>query len=190
MSHTTEKIIDYLDSHPELYSGKKVIDAGGGYGGFLNHLQNASFRVLVDIDLNKLKQAEYDVRVLADINYLPFKDDTFDLGLFTEVFEHLETPKKAVEELYRTCKKIFLTTANNSLARRIFWKIRGKKPLSSIDHVREYSVKEVVDHFEGFTLKDKKPIGFIIMKPYFLRHLEISTATSCKMLLVLGRTSD
>lgn len=41
----------------------------------------------------------------VDMQNLPYKDNSFDLVISDQVIEHLENPKKAIEESYRVLKK-------------------------------------------------------------------------------------
>lgn len=53
------------------------------------------------------------VDVVGDAHALPFEDKTFERVLCTEVLEHLHTPERALEEIYRVLKPggmLILTT--------------------------------------------------------------------------------
>lgn len=50
---------------------------------------------------------------LADIYKLPYRDNSFDLLVCTEVLEHLENPKKALSELRRVSAKYILLSVPN-----------------------------------------------------------------------------
>ena len=57
------------------------------------------------------------INVLADVEFLPFKSDVFDLVYSQNVLEHLPNPLNALREKNRVCKKtgkIILTTDNAS----------------------------------------------------------------------------
>ena len=49
----------------------------------------------------------------GDIYKLPFKDNSFDLVVCTEVLEHLDNPRKAYKELIRVCRKYILLSVPN-----------------------------------------------------------------------------
>ncbi len=49
----------------------------------------------------------------GDIYKLPYKDNSFDLVVCTEVLEHLENPKKAYKELLRVSRKYVLMSVPN-----------------------------------------------------------------------------
>jgi SAM-dependent methyltransferase len=73
-----------------------VHDIGGGAGPQnRKHYQNY---VLVDVD------ASYRPDVVADIQALPFADNSLEAVLCFDVLEHVERPWLAVAELHRTMK--------------------------------------------------------------------------------------
>ncbi len=173
-----------------MYRDKVVLDAGGGLGGLIYSLNGLRLKVLLDIDKSKLKKSKVVNRIAADIDHLPFISDLFDLATFVEVLEHLKHPQKTIVELGRTCKVVLITTPNNSLFRRLLWKIRGKK-FSSPDHIREYSPREIKVFFKhaGFDLIKFKGIGFVVMNPKWIPFhvLELIPYFSSKVLMVFVR---
>lgn len=189
-----EKICGYLE-RKQLCHSKVLLDAGGKDGLIVERFSCAKERVVVDISRQWLKESSSDLKIVADLNWLPFKSNVFDLAIFSEVLEHLENPISAVKELARTCKSVVMTTPNNTILRRVFWIIRRKGDLSSSGHVREFSPKEVSYMFRdaGFKLAEFKGIGFIIERPRLmsklLRHLDVipySAPLSSKMLMLFN----
>lgn len=101
-------------------SPKTVLDAGCGEGFTLNKLM-----------LNQIGQSiegvEYTKEAIAfgkklfpkanikhgSIYDLPYKDNSFDLVVCTEVLEHLEDPKKAMSEIARVSKKYVVLSVPN-----------------------------------------------------------------------------
>jgi len=97
-----------------------VLDAGCGEGFTLNKLNKEKIGI-------SYKGIEYDPEavltantlypelniVQGDIMKLPFKNNSFDLVVCTEVLEHLENPKKAYRELLRVSRKYVLLTVPN-----------------------------------------------------------------------------
>jgi ubiquinone/menaquinone biosynthesis C-methylase UbiE len=72
----------------------------------------------LDITLQNLRIAKESINakskvdfILADINYLPFYELSFDIVLCSEVLEHLYEPAKALRELSRVFRKTLLLTA-------------------------------------------------------------------------------
>lgn len=63
---------------------------------------------------------------LGNICNLPYKTDSFDLVLSTEVLEHLETPQKALLEIIRVSKKYVILSVPNEPFFRLANFLRGK----------------------------------------------------------------
>ena len=94
----------------------QVLDAGIGTGAmsaaFANKYSDAIVLTGVDVSADMLKQAEQRLdqshlskRFLqADVNSLPFADNTFDVVLVAHVVEHMADPKQALAELHRVMK--------------------------------------------------------------------------------------
>jgi len=88
-----------------IAEGKFILDAGGGRP-FQKHM--AKYKELFkDADyvvLDKNGKPDGGV-VLGDIHNLPFDDEYFDGIICKSVLEHVESPEKAVSEIYRVLKK-------------------------------------------------------------------------------------
>lgn len=97
-----------------------VLDAGCGEGFTLDKLKKEKIG-------KTYKGIEFDPQAVliantlypkievkqGDIMKLPYKSNSFDLVVCTEVLEHLENPKKAYRELLRVSKKYVLITVPN-----------------------------------------------------------------------------
>lgn len=104
-----------------LPEGARILDAGAGEGRYrmyCDHLQYVS----QDFgeydgsgDGSALQTGEWnieEVHLICDICKIPEPDESFDAILCTEVFEHLPSPIKAIEEFSRLLKpggKLILT---------------------------------------------------------------------------------
>ena len=74
--------------------GKKALDVGCREGYQSEFLKKKGYSV-TSIDIEK----KYKLCKIVDVNKkLPFKDGTFDLIWCSEVIEHLESPKKSLNE--------------------------------------------------------------------------------------------
>ena len=92
---------------PYIKASNSVMDFGCGQGSLLSVLTEV-FRVsnLSGCDISnklcenaRIKVPSADIRV-ADLEDLPFNDDSIDCGFATEVLEHMETPVKALKEIH------------------------------------------------------------------------------------------
>lgn len=90
---------------------KQGLDAGCGEGHMLGYLHDQGvLGRLTAIDINSehlsfaSKQFPYFDYQIADLCNLPFPNDTFDVVMSTEVFEHLPNPGQAMMEFKRIAK--------------------------------------------------------------------------------------
>ena len=95
-----------IDAFLQKYATKvKTLDLGGGDGPYRRYFPNST---RVDIEQTT------GVDVVADAHNLAmFDEGEFECVLLTEVLEHLHTPEKAIQEMYRVLRpggKIILTT--------------------------------------------------------------------------------
>lgn len=82
---------------------QKILDVGGGrpFQKMLsNHGELLKGREYMTLDIDPGTKPT----VVGDAHQMPFKDAEFDAVLHIYVFEHLHTPKKAADEIYRVLK--------------------------------------------------------------------------------------
>lgn len=101
-------------------SVSSVLDAGCGEGFTLNRLYEEGIgKKLEGIDFSeeaiKLGKKQFSFLTLkqGDIYDLPYKKDSFDAVLCTEVLEHLDDPQKAVKEVLRVSGKYAIFSVPN-----------------------------------------------------------------------------
>ena len=103
---------DELDNIPCT----KILDVGCGDGALLNYFCNLNtFDTYVGIDFSrkKIKTAKDNVMnsifnvhfIVADLQYLPFREEVFHFVVLVDVLEHLIEPKKEIADLYRVTKR-------------------------------------------------------------------------------------
>lgn len=97
-----------------------VLDVGCGEGFTLKILKGKGIgRVHQGIDYSKKaieigKKDNPELKLqVGDIYNLKFKDNSFDLVVSTEVFEHLDEPEKALSEIKRVSRKYILLSVPN-----------------------------------------------------------------------------
>lgn len=87
--------------------GNKILDAGCGTGLILRKLPKGT--IGIDINPRNIKKAKKHAPLakimLADIEKLPFKKETFSTIISTEVIEHQPDPIPTINELRRVLKK-------------------------------------------------------------------------------------
>lgn len=107
----------------------------------------------------------------GDIYKLPYKDDSFDVIICTEVLEHLEDPKSALLELKRVSKKHVILSVPNEPHFTISRILRGKNILKlgahpeHIQHWSEGKFKEFVSSsMDVVSVKTPLPWTMVIAK--------------------------
>ena len=106
-----------VDQMIRKYSKGYSLDAGCGSGSYLSSFNGTV--VGVDIRSKILQQAKKRKRiylVLCSITHLPFKNQTFNFILFSEVIEHFVDcdAKQALREIERTSKGVILVDTPNT----------------------------------------------------------------------------
>lgn len=125
-----------------------ILDIGCGNGEKIDYLMEIdTTENVIGIDIQKdiLKCKQY--RVCGDAQYLPFKSNTFDSIICSEVLEHMPCPEICIKEIRRILKKsgsVFFSTPvlniNFSYLVPIFRKIAGIK-LEKGEHIHIFSTK-------------------------------------------------
>ncbi len=152
----------------ELPPGSWVLDAGCGSG---RHLSRA-FRFrdvhVVGIDMSgkdagtanrtldcMIHEAEdgggIKLLSVSDITRLPFKDESFDVVICSEVLEHIPDHLKAVSELIRVLKagKSLVVSVPRYLPERICWALSHDYHNEKGGHIRIFKKKELIDILES-----------------------------------------
>jgi len=127
-----KKIVEELG----IQTSHKVLEIGSGLGLLGKEIKNLVSPDLsycgVDILFDSAKKSKGAVNpIVADALALPFPDNIFDFAISTDVFEHLDDPQKAVQEVYRILKpggRAFLVIADPSEGR--FSNVTNHRPRS------------------------------------------------------------
>ena len=98
---------------------KKLLDAGSGTGWFSKEAAQRGAKVFsLDVGENILAQVAKKCeteRIAGSVLDIPFADNYFDTVISTEVIEHTNNPKRAIQEMHRVLKKngvLVLTVPN------------------------------------------------------------------------------
>ena len=99
---------------------RKILDAGCGEGFILkklhdlkigNHLEGID-AVMEAVKIGNKLHPFLNIKK-GDIYNLPYKDNSFDLVICTEVFEHLDDPQKALSDILRVSSRYLLLSVPN-----------------------------------------------------------------------------
>ncbi|MBI2420885.1 MAG: class I SAM-dependent methyltransferase [Candidatus Levybacteria bacterium] len=153
-----------------------VLDVGCGEGFTMKRLKKAKIGKTIegleylDKAIEIGKKLHPDLKITqGDIYKLPYKANSFDLVICTEVLEHLEYPKKALRELVRISKKYVLLSVPNEPWFRLGNFLRGKNLSrwgNDMEHIQHWST----DSFAKFVnikgvkiIEKKRPLPWTII---------------------------
>jgi|Deesub1362A_J573_1020465.scaffolds.fasta_scaffold01197_9 ubiquinone/menaquinone biosynthesis C-methylase UbiE len=120
------------------FRDKVVLDIGCNTGVFTFEIANLGARIFgIDISLKAIRRArEYSARLncdvpffVADMDFLPFQDNRFDIVIITATLDHIKDPTTAIGEIRRVLKpggKVFVdvtyrySLVNLKIIRKIF----------------------------------------------------------------------
>lgn len=109
-----------------------ILDAGSGEGFTLNQIKKNKIGKSyqgVDISGEAVKLANKNFPsfniVNGDIYKLPYKDNSFDLVICSEVLEHLKEPEKALKEIIRVSNKNIVISVPHEPLFRLSRMLRG-----------------------------------------------------------------
>ena len=147
---------------------ESILDVGCGEGFTLNRLRINGIGKRLEgieyldsaIELGKINNPEIKI-TKGDIYRLPFKDNSFEVVMCTEVLEHLEEPERALKELIRVSKKYLVVSVPNEPFFMFAQLVRGKnwsRLGNDIEHINHWT------HF-GF-IKFVKKQNVKVLKVY------------------------
>lgn len=140
----------------ELTDARSILDAGCGEGFVSSRLRDK--RVTgVDISRGALSVAQKNgpgvSLACGDIYRMPFRSNSFDLVMATEVLEHLKEPEKAMIEVGRLSKRYCLFSVPNEPYFRAMDLLRGKN-ISRLGNDQEHINNWTKRDFLGFVSKN------------------------------------
>jgi ubiquinone/menaquinone biosynthesis C-methylase UbiE len=138
--HEHDEIKDGIVRELKNKKVTSVFDLGCGYGFLMSKLNRACRKITIvggDISTFQVENAKsrnvQGSLVVCCGEYIPFKENTFDCVVCSEVIEHTVDPKATLQEMERVVKYggyLCVTTDNpHSVYRRIVKHFRGIKPL-------------------------------------------------------------
>jgi len=155
-----ENIFNSFKKYIHGIESGKMLDVGCAFGLMLEKFPKSFDKFGIDV-------SEYAIQVakekFPDDKFfaceaekdLPFPEDYFDIVLCNDVFEHLESPGKAIKNIHRVMKKgglLLATTPNLNLFRKTFLKSIDKNEY----HISMYRHRDMLGELEkaGFKIVD------------------------------------
>lgn len=182
-AETLDIMCDYLSRR----TPKKVLDLGTGNGwmAILLKICLPRHRVIAsDVEIGekvRMRLEALGIEIADNGSFkqgrgLPFDNDSFDVCLFLEVFEHIiEDPRYVLGELFRLLRRdglLFFTTPNLAHVYNRVRLVMGRQPqfyLTGVGHgsgrprghFREWTMEELLELFgdSGFRVVDKRYVG-------------------------------
>lgn len=177
--HQKPIVFDFLGEVSRL----RILDVGCGAGMYtLELVRKGSIVAALDLKtdfIRLLKKSEPRLQVvLADAQYLPFKNEAFDKILCSEVLEHLEDDVRGIDEIARCSKQggsaiisVPSTTPSEWFKDKVLKGEDFKRPLGHKRH--GYRLTELVDLLskKGLIPQDYR------MNMYFFTQLALYTSS-------------
>lgn len=181
LKRRARRIIEELNPKPD----EKIIDLGCGTGYYLFLLSNLPIKLNLtgfDFDKQALSEAKATLSkkikfITGDLHKMPFKDNSFDKAVASEVLEHVEDDEKVLKEIYRILKRSgVLTVSVPSIRYPFFW-----DPINFLleylfnthikngffsgfwsGHLRLYNLNQLRKKFEkvGFAVEETEELTF------------------------------
>jgi len=101
-----------LDEWKKIFKPRNLLDCGCGRGSFIADARDVGIDAY-GFDFSKwaiynhYPRCENSWLQVADVRYIPFKDDSFDLVLALDLMEHIyiDDVDQVISEIFRVCKK-------------------------------------------------------------------------------------
>ena len=110
-----------------LEAGNKILDVGCGDGSFSHYIKdkfNKIYGAEIAYEAALIAQKQNIITSVMDLNLsLPYKDNTFDAVICSDVIEHLFDPGFLLSEIYRVLRpngQLVLTTPNIRYFRHLY----------------------------------------------------------------------
>ena len=177
-SHRDVNYIDDLKMIERFKPTGNFLDIGTNMGMFLRHTRGKRWDVTgiePSPSLSQMARKYFGLNIKTSyLNEAGFKDESFDIVTMTDVFEHIEEPKKMLGDIKRVLKRsgiLFIKVPNGryNLLKLGLAKMTGR--LKDYDIFDSY---EHLTHFSHDTLKKMLEwCGFKIKKIYIGRPIQL-----------------
>lgn len=152
-----------------------ILDVGCGSGWVANHFLNQG-KTVVSMDVSAVNPVrlaekyplENHLAVVADVYSAPFRDNSFDCIIASEVIEHVANPKAFIDALLPLLKpsgKLIITTPHNEKLQYHLC-VHCNKPTPKNAHLYSFTdsnISELLPH-KGYSISISKAIDFYLVK--------------------------
>jgi len=117
--HDERRVHEYIISHVDK-DNKSILDVGAGSAWVAKHFVTNEVTVTsldiskANVDMaKKIITSNHHSQIVADSFKLPFKNNSYDIVIASEIIEHVIDPQEFVNELFRVVKgkgKLIITT--------------------------------------------------------------------------------
>jgi uncharacterized protein (TIRG00374 family) len=151
---------DTLKNMLDARDNEVILDIGCGSGVQLRALGITYPKILIGMDLNRnallfakkkgIPESEF---IIADAQYLPFRQRSVNKIICAEIIEHLHEPEKIIQETQRVLNdggRIVISTPNEHSIwgiYEIFWDLFGRGRNYGETHLKFFSVQELYTFF-------------------------------------------
>ena len=183
--------LDYLFQFINPKPISNALDVGCGTGFSSYHLPQNISLTSVDFSSRLLKLNPSSNKIQTSAYSLPFKSECFDLVYGWDFLHHLNSPKKAIEEMFRVSKKylVFFEPNKNNLI-QFLYAYSNKNERGTLNYDKKNMLK-LVENLDckviscenvGWIFAGATPLFILpfLKKCSFKHRLVISVALICK----------
>lgn len=158
-----DRFLTQLINQIKLIKPRTVLDVGCGEGFVLKKIKTSGAKAklegieYLDEAIKLGRKINPDIKIRKGSIYnLPYKDNSFDLVICTEVLEHLEDPFQGLIELVRVSKKNIIVSVPNEPFFMLANFIRGKNLSrwgNDIEHINHWTFLGIKSFLRNSNLK-------------------------------------
>ena len=158
-----ESNLEFLDKCGVDFKNKKILEIGSGIGSMTKYLLDKDYDVTgIDINEEYIKKARQiygdEIPIIkVDSAKLPFDENSFDVAMSFDVFEHIPDSDEHLQEVSRALKSngVYLLQTPNKYTNAVFETFRWRSLEWRKDHCALHSYNEIIKRFNknGFSVK-------------------------------------